>query len=698
MSTNSRVGASHKILKFVPDNEILVEAALRRGQPLSTLIKPSSTSFQRIDLKKWKEAKRSATAEDPDLTLLYEVIDDIQVDLTLSANIETRILKLQQSKFNIVDKNKKPIDDAKSLFERQWFLDFIHHAITSRFEGYSLLELYEFREDGELAKCERVNKYHVKPHKGIVVKELGDDKGWGYLDGAQAPFYLPVGKATDLGLLYKAAPAILAKKYAIGHWSEFNEKMGIPFRSVHSSNMDKVRQSQLAIILENMGSAGWAVLNKDEELKLHTIAGTDPTRCFEALINILNAEQAMHLLGQSSTSNSNNNKGTYGSMEILQKISKDRHEADLTFLQYLINDILIPRLVQLSPAYRSLANLKLEWDRSEDLTVSEVVDYVVKLSSEFEVDPEFVTLKTGIPIIGRKTTTPSATLPSDKKKSLEAKIRGLYGASCCNKQALNSPAAASTPGFLKIVLKVAKAMFEGKKTGVIDRDLLKKTAEHLQEAVTSGFGFSLDDEDLSTRDLEMLKAIHKNMFVFSGVKTYQQLRAISDKLIGEDGKARQWGEFKKEVLKVHNNYNVTYLKAEFDHAIVSSQAIRQWQEIQDTKDTLPLLQFDATLDNRTTDICISLDGVTLPADDEFWDKHFLPLHWGERSVIRKLSSGKITDKKDILLPDLKPMFENNVGKTGVAFPDTHPYYDEISKADKKQIDKEVNKQLPKELK
>ena len=682
-------------LKSVPDNEILVEAAMRRGVPLSALIKPTSPSPMKVELRNWKDAEMAArNVDNPNRNPMYVVYDNIQIDGSLSANIETRILKVQQSKFNLVDKNKKINEDAKALFERQWFLDFINYSMLSRFESHSLLEIFEFREDGELAKCDRVNKYHVNPVKGFVTVEPGDDNGVDYLSGNQSLYYIPVGNPDNLGLLFKAAPYILAKKYAIGHWGEFNEKMGIPFRTVRSNSTDLKRQQQLAVIMENMGSAGWAVLNEDEKVELMSIAGTDPTRCFEALINLLDQQVAMLILGQSSTTNSQNNKGTYGSMKILQEISKDRHQADLTFLKYLINDILIPRLIQLSPVYSVLKDLKLEWDLSEDLSVAEVVDYVVKLETSFDIDPDFVTAKTGIPILGRKasagSTPPDATA---KKKSIDLRIKSLYGVKCCNAEALNSPSAASTPSFLKTVLKVAKALHEGRQKGIIDKDMLKQTAEHLQKAIMSGFGTSLEDENIDPTNKEMLISLQKNVFVFSGFKTYQQLRAISDKLIGDDGKARSWSSFKKEVIKLDGEYNVQYLKAEYDLAMVSAQSCSQWIDIQKTKDTLPFLQFDATQDNRTTEICKGLDGIILPVDDPFWDSHFLPLHWGERSVIRQLASGKTSDMSKITLPDLKPMFQNNVGKTGVAFPESHPYF-KASSSDAKKVREIVNKVYP----
>lgn len=698
MNTNSKIGKSYRSehLKHVPDSVILVEAALRRGQSVSELITPSAPSQSRIGLQEWKNAYMAARNPDyPNRNQLFAVYDNIMIDNTLTSIIDTRILKVQQSKFNVYDKTKKPNPDLAYFFERPWFNDFLRLAMEARFEGYRLLEFFDFKDNGEIASCKAVNKYHVKPEKGIVTKEANDDKGWDYLNGNTSIYYIPIGISNDLGMLYKAAPHVLAKKYAIGTWGEFNEKIGIPFRTVHTSINDKVRQQQLANIMENMGSAGWAVLNKDEEVKLQAISGTDPTKCFEGLINKMDAEIAMLILGQTATSNSDKNKGTYGSMQILQEISNDRHEADLTYIKYLINDVLIPRMILWG--YKGFNDATyFDWDRSINLSVKETVEYVVSLSEVYNIPAEFVTAKTGIPIDGLKiaTTAPTKPTAAAKKKIPGANIVSFYDAhGCCDHK---PTAAASDKKFEAIVMDVAKKLFEGKQKGVVDMPLLKATATNLRESIVTGYGKTPDSKDFDVRDYEMLKSLQQNVYVFSGFKTYQQLREITDLLRDKQGNVRGWNDFKTEVLKVNDRYNRNYLQAEYNHALVSSQMASQWIDIQRNKETLPFLIFDATLDDRTTSTCRALDEVCLPADHEFWIDHYLPLHWHERSLIRQVARGKVTDLSTIQIPTLQPMFKGNVGIDGVAFPENHPYY-EASKADKAKIEKAVNKVMPKEL-
>lgn len=692
--TNSKIGktyASDAVLKSFPDSMILVEAAIRRGVPLSQLIKPTSRSEAKTNLTLWRNAKLAATNPDfPNMNPLYDIYDNILIDLVLSANLDTRILRLQQAKFQLVDDKGKNDPEAVKLLQKQWFLDLQKFAMESIYEHYRLIEMMEFDEAGELIKIKAVNKYHVKSKLGFVVVDPSDDTGFKYLEPPYAAYYMPIGDPESLGLLYKIAPFIFAIKSAVGQWGEFNEKLGIPFRSVTSNAADSKRQQQLAIIMEEMGSAGWAVLNEGEKVELTALAGTNPTDCFEKLINLLDSRIATYLMGQGSTTSSDKNKGTYGSLQILQEVTEDRHQSDLTFFEYLCNDILLKRLPILSPVYKVFEKLRFEWDKSIDLTVSEVVDYVVKLSDVYDIDPEYVTQKTGIPIRGVKSS--GTTTPPDLKKKSKAgnmSLQAFYDIECCPGH--EPITAVKIPSFTDHVLRVAKLIFDGKQKGVLDEQLFITTADFLVKGILSGFKPITEDSDLL--DKAMIKSLKENVFVFSGFKTYDMLRVMTDLITDDKNVVRTWAEYKKEVLKVDNTYNIRYLQAEYDNAVVSASQASYWNDIQANKAALPYLRFVATLDDRTTSTCRALDGVVRRVDDEFWSTYFLPLHWRERSLIQQLADGTETDMSTIKLPALQKMFENNVGITGAAFPESHPYYD-VSKTEKNKVNKEVKKLMP----
>lgn len=79
----------------------------------------------------------------------------------------------------------------------------------------------------------------------------------------------------------------------------------------------------------------------------------------------------------------------------------------------------------------------------------------------------------------------------------------------------------------------------------------------------------------------------------------------------------------------------------------------RWESLQDPAldDILWGFEYSAILDDRTTELCMSLDGTTRPKDDPFWDTYTPPNHWNCRSTILEvLDKGTPTRTKPALLP------------------------------------------------
>ncbi len=205
----------------------------------------------------------------------------------------------------------------------------------------------------------------------------------------------------------------------------------------------------------------------------------------------------------------------------------------------------------------------------------------------------------------------------------------------------------------------------------INADLTAAYAEILMDAVDMGF----DAFDYDTPDGVLYEELRRNVYQFSAAKNYTQLRQLTQALIGEDGKLRTFGQFKQQAFSINNEHVSSWLQAEYDTAIGSAQMARKWREIEANKQTLPLLKFDAVLDQGTTNLCRGLDGVVKPVNDPFWNTYYPPNHFRCRSTVQQLSSGVVTPDHAVQHPDKMPeLFKTNMAKTGAAFPANHPYF------------------------
>jgi hypothetical protein len=79
---------------------------------------------------------------------------------------------------------------------------------------------------------------------------------------------------------------------------------------------------------------------------------------------------------------------------------------------------------------------------------------------------------------------------------------------------------------------------------------------------------------------------------------------------------------------------------------------------------------------------LNLNGVIKKVNDRFWDMYYPPNGWGCRCSVEQLPDGVPTDLRKVVLPEVKPMFLGNVGKTGVLFDSKHPYFTEAKQAHK----------------
>jgi hypothetical protein len=243
------------------------------------------------------------------------------------------------------------------------------------------------------------------------------------------------------------------------------------------------------------------------------------------------------------------------------------------------------------------------------------------------------------------------------------------------------------------LVRVAKLIYAGKmKAGDVDKTMIRKVAEQLMKGAFTGYGKSFESEDLSNKDFEALKQIEKNVYVFSGFKNYQQIKETSLLLADDDGAFKPFKDFLSDVRKVDETYNEVYLDAEYDTGITSSQAIAEWQRIMANIKHSPNLTY-RTSGGDVCPICAPLDGLTFPADHPFWDTYYIPNHFRCNCDIEQ-NDDDVSDIDIDDLPELAPMFDNNVGKNGVIFPDSHPYFQDVPKADRKEIMKSVSDVTP----
>lgn len=181
---------------------------------------------------------------------------------------------------------------------------------------------------------------------------------------------------------------------------------------------------------------------------------------------------------------------------------------------------------------------------------------------------------------------------------------------------------------------------------------------------------------------ELRVALEENTFIFSGFKTYQQLREVSGLLKDEDGGFKSFEAFSRDIQQLNDRYNKNYLRAEYNYATQSTQMAVKWHDFVADGDDY-LLQYRTSGDDRVRAEHAALHGVTLPIGDAFWDEYLPPLDWGCRCTVVQVPREKYQQSDPDEAKALgeaatagpkKKIFRFNPGKTMKIFPPKHPYY------------------------
>lgn len=179
----------------------------------------------------------------------------------------------------------------------------------------------------------------------------------------------------------------------------------------------------------------------------------------------------------------------------------------------------------------------------------------------------------------------------------------------------------------------------------------------------------------------MVKRLKESNYVFSGFKTFHEMKEAFPLLVDEEGNRKPFKQFLEEVQTVNGKYNEHYLRAEYNFAVTSSEMAAKWEQYEADGDRYDL-QYRTVGDDRVRPAHRKLDGVTLPPSSGFWDHYFPPNGWKCRCTVVQVRKGKyptsdehraIEDGNQATAGKHQEMMRFNPGKQAACFPAYNPY-------------------------
>lgn len=219
-------------------------------------------------------------------------------------------------------------------------------------------------------------------------------------------------------------------------------------------------------------------------------------------------------------------------------------------------------------------------------------------------------------------------------------------------------------------------------------DLYRHNYFNIQSKAVRSFGLPSGFAE-KIRRYKTALGFKRNVNLFSGAKTFQEVYFLSQLIYDEGGQKRPFSQFKKIAEIVNDQYNVNYLKTEQNTAFAVGQGAEQWHDFTDEAEYFPYLQYVTVGDERVRAEHRAWDGIIRKVNDPFWNDHFPPNDWNCRCTVIQLESGTETNLRDHLnrynkqaspdkrVPNLKndsKTFSINPGKSNLIFGPKHSYF------------------------
>ena len=178
-------------------------------------------------------------------------------------------------------------------------------------------------------------------------------------------------------------------------------------------------------------------------------------------------------------------------------------------------------------------------------------------------------------------------------------------------------------------------------------------------------------------DAMFLQELRHANEVFAAFKVHAMGEEMAAKLFDQQGNLKSFDKWVNDVAGISSHQVGSWLRTEYDTAVIRAHAAADWKVFERNRDIFPNLRWMPTTSPNPEGSHRQYwqSGLTLPIDDPFWNSHHPGDRWNckcsleatDEPVVRPADMETTTPQKGL---------ENNPGKDGHIFNDTHPYFPE----------------------
>ena len=185
----------------------------------------------------------------------------------------------------------------------------------------------------------------------------------------------------------------------------------------------------------------------------------------------------------------------------------------------------------------------------------------------------------------------------------------------------------------------------------------------------------LIDSGHETHEQAFLRELRHSNEVFSAFKCHSMGVQMQKRLLDGEGKLRSFEEWKKSIAPIASHQVGSWLRTEYDTAILRAHQASDWQEFVRNRDVLPNLRWMPTTSPSPEAVHETFwaSGLTLPVDDPFWEENHPANRWNCKCSLEATDVPSTGWEQSPNTPKAQQGLEENP-RHGHTFSDKHPYF------------------------
>lgn len=331
---------------------------------------------------------------------LYESC--VQQDAHLSAVLGTVESQIIGERYMLARQNErgkyiKDVEETKKIQGSQ-FNKIICGIVEAKWYGYTLLEIMPTINPltGRLAEVNSIERRNVLPNQKRVIQRQGQwNPGWDITVPRYEKNYVLINTGS-LGLFSATTPLILAKKFTLANYVNFSHTYGQPIIHGKSESESINDRRRLAQDIANAAQNKVIVTGLNDAVDIKTFTMSNSEHVYSSLIDFVNKEVSNLIVG--SESMAGETQSYVGSTNAHQDIFRERIEVYREYIEDIMNEEIIPRLVAMGFIK---AGLEFKYANRVEMSNKDKISLYSFITDKYEVAADEIEKEFGI-IVGKQ--------------------------------------------------------------------------------------------------------------------------------------------------------------------------------------------------------------------------------------------------------------------------------------------------------